>query len=188
MGPHKGNTPEHVRRAIAETMGIDDLTLFDILRALGFAHHILEQLGEALVGREDLSAARMHILMRLRVAEKLDHRVSPTELSRYHNVSRNTISALLRGLEDQGLIERTLDSKDRRRFYIRLTEAGRAAVKGRVPGVAMRMADVFADFTPEERATLLALLDKLGIALSGAMNKVLNAGDAHDARPKEQIR
>ena len=52
-------------------------------------------------------------------------RITPTSMSQTRNVRKNTISSLLRGMEDQGLIERNLDPEDRRIFRIRLTEKGR---------------------------------------------------------------
>ena len=55
----------------------------------------------------------------------------PSYLSRCQDVTKNTISVLLRGLEDQGWIERTLDPDDRRVFRIRLTPAGRELIRTR---------------------------------------------------------
>lgn len=173
--------PEHVRRAIAETMGIEDLTLFDILRTFGIVHHKLDQIGEMIIAEPDISMARHRLLMRLRVAEKLGHKVSPTELSHYRHVSRNTISALLKGLEDQGLIERTLDPEDRRRFYIQLTDIGRETVEKLSPRMAVYVNEVFSALTPEERDTLLALLNKL----RGILAQILDQNVKEDTPPKQ---
>ena len=87
--------------------------------------------------------------------------ISPTHLSRCQNVSKNTISSLLRGLEDQGLVERTLDPADRRGFHIRLTESGRVLVRTTVPEHLAFLNTLAADLTPADRDQLLALLDKL---------------------------
>ena len=55
--------------------------------------------------------------------------MSPTHLSRCQSVSKNTISSLIGGLEEQGLVERELDRDDKRVFRIHLTDAGRQAVR-----------------------------------------------------------
>ena len=59
--------------------------------------------------------------------------MSPTHLSRCQNVSKNTISSLIGGLEEQGLVERELDRTDKRVFRIHLTDAGRQAVQETAP-------------------------------------------------------
>ncbi|MRS03653.1 MarR family transcriptional regulator, partial [bacterium] len=75
----------------------------------------------------ELSGPRMGILLRLLVAEKNGNPdgINPTALSHFQNVKKNTISSLLRGLEESGYIERNLDPKDKRIFLIRITEKGR---------------------------------------------------------------
>ncbi len=87
--------------------------------------------------------------------------VSPSYLSNTQNVSRNTISALLRSLEDQGLILRTLDPDDRRQFNIQLSEAGRELVINSTPTHVNFLNQIIADLSSEEQNQLADLLVKL---------------------------
>ncbi len=114
-------------------------------------------------GEDDLSGPRMGVLVRLFDEEQRGNLegITPTVLSHNQYVSRNTISALLRGLEDQGLIERRLDPVDRRLFRIRLTETGRAAVKTLGPQRVAAANQIVSGLSPEEQEELIGLLTKL---------------------------
>ena len=94
-----------------------------------------ETLGEQCPRNERLSGPRWGLLLRLLAEEEHgNQRVTPTYLSRCQNVGKNTISSLLRGLEDQGLIARELDEDDRRTFWITLTPHGRRLIHDTAPG------------------------------------------------------
>jgi DNA-binding MarR family transcriptional regulator len=54
---------------------------------------------------------------------------TPREVAQVLNVSRTTVTGILDRLETDGLIKRTIDSKDRRSFLIELTDAGRELVQ-----------------------------------------------------------
>ena len=100
--------------------------------------------------------------------------ISPTHLSQRQNVSKNTISVLLRGLEEQGLIERTLVPDDRRAFQIRLTDAGRTLVETTAPAHIAFLNAVAAGLTADESAQLIELLQKLHRSLSSGASKQLS--------------
>lgn len=111
----------------------------------------------------DLSGPRLGLLIRLEWEERQGNRdgVTPTELSYNQRVSRNTISALLRGLETRGLIERRLDPQDRRGFRILLTDRGRQIVRQHAPRMIDHKNQLVEALTPEEQAQLIALLTRL---------------------------
>ena len=134
--------------------------LMDEMRRV--SHH-LYQLGEASLASAGLSYAQYRILMVLLFHEWLgdEQGLNPSTISAEQGTSRNTISALIRSLEEAGLIERHLDAEDRRRFNIRLTEAGRIQVSEHANRHICTIADIFAALTPEEMATLSTLLQKL---------------------------
>jgi len=144
---------------------------------------VLSNAYEALVGqgtgRGELSDSRLNLLVRLLAESQRGNAqgVSPTHLSRCLHVSKNTVSALLRGLEEQGLIERVLDPRDRRSFLIRLTPAGREMVERAVPSHIARINAPLQEFTPEEVSQLLALLTKLIQALESQQAGQLAAGE-----------
>jgi DNA-binding MarR family transcriptional regulator len=116
---------------------------------------------------EELSGPRMGLLIRLIEEEQHHHPegVTPTVLSQGQHVSRNTISALLKGLEEQGLIERRLDPKDHRLFRIKITSTGKELVNRRAPARIQHMNEMVAVLTPEERTQLIRLMSKLFISL-----------------------
>jgi DNA-binding MarR family transcriptional regulator len=115
---------------------------------------------------ETLSGPRWGVLLRLAAAEDNGHpSITPTDLSRSQNVSKNTISSLLRGLEEQGLISRELDPNDRRIFNIRLTPAGRDLIRDTTPRRVAWMNQTVAQFSLEEQEQLIRLLGKLYCSL-----------------------
>ena len=118
-------------------------------------------------GEDELSGPRIWLLVRLADEELRGNRqgLTPTMLSRGQHVSRNTISALLRGLEEQGYIERTLDPNDHRLFHIRITDNGREQVRMRAPQAVSHANAMVANFTPEERKELIRLLGKLFLSV-----------------------
>jgi len=92
--------------------------------------HALKRIGESSLAAAGLSYAKYRVLMSLLLSEELDGKteLNPSEISDRQGTTRNTISSLIRDLEEEGLIERQLDLRDRRRFNICLTEAGREKV------------------------------------------------------------
>ncbi len=115
----------------------------------------------------ELSGPRLGILLRLMGEE--DHGnyagINPTRLSRYQDVRKNTITSLLKGLEDRGLIERSTDPDDRRGFLIRITPAGRELVRSTAPARFEFMNQITSSLTDEERDQFLVLLGKLRTSL-----------------------
>lgn len=87
--------------------------------------------------------------------------ITPTSMSQNRNVRKNTISSILRGMEDQGLIERDIDKEDRRIFRIRLTEKGRALVETTSPLRVEVLNKIVSSLNPTERHDLVNLLEKL---------------------------
>jgi DNA-binding MarR family transcriptional regulator len=161
------HTHEQVNQVMSEIFGIEDMTTFDLARGFGHIHHLLVQAAESRRREGTLTDARLGMLTWLLVSERIGvpEKVTPSMLSEFRKVSRNTVSALLRSMEDQGLIERALDPEDRRRFHIQLTDAGRQLVLEHAPVFAAETQYVFNVLTPQEQKTLLRLLDKLRIRL-----------------------
>ena len=87
--------------------------------------------------------------------------MNPSAISAQQGTGRNTVSALIRSLEDDGLIERRLDDNDRRRFNIALTDAGRQRVRQHANSHMQFVDHIFAAFSAEEMETLGGLLQKL---------------------------
>jgi DNA-binding MarR family transcriptional regulator len=148
---------------MSEVFGVQDMETLDLFHHLKAVSHILNYLVGEYRNDGKLSHARMRLLIRLVIDNKLgiESGVQPSELSEDLGVSRNTVSALLNGLEEQGLIERHLHPTDRRQFLIRITPDGCDVVYKRAPQFATFVSSLFDHFSPDERQTLLVLLDKL---------------------------
>lgn len=67
----------------------------------------------------------------------------------YPNVTR-----MIDGLEKKGLVERTIDPVDRRKYLIRLTDIGRARMDQVVPFILQERERLFSDFTDEDLETI----------------------------------
>lgn len=72
----------------------------------------------------------------------------------------NSLSLLLNALEDRGFLTRTPDRHDRRRHFIELTEAGRAAVERAEAALDATERDVLDTLDTDERRQLRALAAK----------------------------
>lgn len=156
------HSPE-VERIMADIFSTEDMSKFELFRKLKTVSHLLSHLAGEYRKDVKLSQARMRLLIWLAVSDRMGNTwgLQPSELSRFLGVSRNTVSALLNGLEEQGLIERHLHPTDRRQLLIRITPGGHDLVCVRAPEFGAFVASLFETLSPEERATLLTLLDKL---------------------------
>jgi DNA-binding MarR family transcriptional regulator len=135
----------------------------------------------------ELSGPRMGILIRLLVAEKTGHTdgINPTTLSHFQNVKKNTISSLLRGLEESGYIERNLDPDDKRVFLIRITEKGRKMMETVGPERLKTMNDLASDLSDEEKTQLIFLLSKLRQSMQNHIDFQLNVEPETPEDPKK---
>lgn len=155
---------------ITALAGDVDPTGVELRRAIRMAANQYDAVEDEKLRELGLSGPRWGLLLRLMGEEQLHGKtdVSPTYLSRCLQVSKNTVSALLGSLEEQGLIERSLDPTDRRVFHIRLTEAGRAIVRDTAPEHIAFLNHLAAGLSAEERSQLAALLEKLHASLQAA--------------------
>lgn len=115
----------------------------------------------------DLSGPRMGILMRLLADEDSGNHegLNPTLLSHYQNVKKNTVSSLLSGLEEQGMIERTINPEDKRGFNIRLTAVGRQRIIASMPERFNCINQLTSGLSSEEKKQLIKHLGKLRTSL-----------------------
>ncbi len=165
--PRPCEHPPEVDAALADIFAIQDMRSFYLYRKLQRVNHLLRHMVDKFHSVDNLSHARMRLLVRLEVNDRLDidEGLLPSELSHWLGVSRNTVSALLNGLEEQSLITRQAHPTDRRRVQIHITEAGHEQVRHYAPPVGAFLDGLFEALTPTERDTLLELLDKLQTAM-----------------------
>ena len=157
----------HIRGAIKTLFGIEDSSGIELFVMLQRAARLSRLVDAQISGEAGLSGPRWGLLLQLLIAEDRGNHagLTPTEISRAQRVSKNTISALLRGLETQGLIQRILDPTDLRAFRIQLTPAGRDHLHSATPRRLQGLNRLLSVLTPEEQAQLTALLEKLQSSL-----------------------
>jgi len=136
---------------------------------------------------KEISGPRMGILMRLMIEEDSGNRqgINPTRLSHYQSVKKNTISSLLGGLEEQGLIERTIDPQDKRGFFIRITPVGRERITATLPLRIQCTSQLASGLEAGEKDQLIALLEKLRHSMMQAHQDAFERAPASLAQDKE---
>ena len=159
---HRHGARTFLRSRLKELLGLEDTSGVEILGAIRALTRLYECVESQRADRLDLSGARFGLLLLMAHEQRgKEQGLTPTALSHFQGVSKNTISSLLRGLEEQGYIERTLDAEDYRVFRIRLTAAGREVVQLMAPRRVAFVNQLAAGLSAEEREQLLVLLEKL---------------------------
>ncbi len=148
--------------------GVHDPRGIELIRSLTAAARMLEVISDHHLQENGLSLPRLRLLLWLHAEEHHGSKegLSPSRLSQFQHISKNTVSSLLDSLEKQGLIERTLNTADKRKFDIRLTRAGRDLIKKTLPNHSACLTQTFAALTIEEQNALLKSLQKLRQSLA----------------------
>ncbi len=148
---------EHMR----EAFGDDMMTSIEVY---GFLFRVARDLFAAAqnyLGRYGLSDGRIAVLIQLRTAP--DHSLTPSELAERMFVTRGTMTGLLDGLENAGLVARKHHAEDRRMLTIQLTQKGIDLLEELLPEHVRRIKAMVekADLSEEEQKQLLTLLMKV---------------------------
>jgi MarR family transcriptional regulator, organic hydroperoxide resistance regulator len=152
---------EIFRQAMVD-LGIQEFHGVELLRLVKMTANAYDMITAERMRVENLSAPRWRILLRLWGEERCGvQSLSPTQLSQAQRLSKNTVSAHLRSLEEQGFIERALDTEDLRQFQIRLSQKGRDLVRDSTPGHMAFLNELAGDLSPQEIELLQELLQKL---------------------------
>ena len=158
---------ERMRDLFKALTGTEDSTSFELVSLIHLAAIEMEKASNQRFGSQRVSGPRWGILFRVFAEEKLGEQngVTPTELSQLQGVGKNTMSSMLRGLEEQELILRTLDPVDHRHFRILLTPKGRELVIQTTQRRNLVTLQVASSLSHEERVQLVTLLDKLILSM-----------------------
>jgi len=162
--PIRTKIHEHLKKYF-DIENSSSLELFVLLQRTAHMSRLLDtQLGDEI----EISGPRWRLLLNLLIDEEMGNTsgLTPTSISQSQHVSKNTISVLLRGLETQGLIQRTLDSNDLRTFRIQLTQAGREYLRQNVPHRMENLNQIFSGLDLVEQEQLAALLTKMQRSLA----------------------
>lgn len=87
---------------------------------------------------------------------------SQQQLARAHDIDRTTMVSVVDGLERLGLVRRSRDPNDRRKYAIALTSEGQALLRHKLEPAMLNALDIFlSPLTPDERERFNALLWRL---------------------------
>lgn len=175
-GLHSEQKHEQWLQHLREMSGGQDTRGIEITSTIRMLSRFIDTAVNQATDFGELSGPRLSILLRLMGEESRGNHsgINPTRISHYQDVRKNTVTSLLKGLEDQGLIERSPDPQDRRGFLIRITPAGRELVRTTAPARFECMNRIVSGLSGDERDQLIQLLAKLRNTL---MQRVHNPVD-----------
>ena len=131
--------------------------LVEELSHLGYAlMHLLLQRAKEVFAKEGLSLLQAEVLRLVREGVN-----APSRLAEHLEIQPSQVSHLLASLEEAGLVERRLDSEDRRRVLLHLTPKGEEAQKRFKEAWLAAYSQHLARLNPEELLLLRDLLGKL---------------------------
>ena len=150
------------RKKMLLLMDLEEASGVEILFKIKKLSHLL-RVRIAPKNEQKITPARMRVLSLIFIKEKTnpDGEISPSDLSRELNLSRNTISAMLNILEEQALIVRELHPADRRQFLIRLSSDGQGLVEKSTPKFGQFVTSIFDVLNEDEQQQFSGYLDKL---------------------------
>lgn len=91
--------------------------------------------------------------------------ISPSRLAEKVSLSRGTMTLMLRKLEAQGMISREADAQDKRRYFVALSDKGRAALAGAPTLLHEIFSSRFAKLESWEQAQIIAALERVATML-----------------------
>ena len=97
-----------------------------------------------------------------------------TELTATQQMTQPAITQMVRRLEDDGLLERRDDPRDARAVLIQLTSRGAQVIEARRAARVERLASLFDLLSPEERATIAAVVPALAHVIALASTPELS--------------
>lgn len=119
---------------------------------------------ETILAKNDLSQGRFLTLIVMN--RNPYEEVNPSFLAEKIGVRRPTMTGLLDKLERDGLIERRIYRRDRRKMSVCLTENGRRVLDEILPYYYRNIAKIMTSLTEKERMELIKLLGKVKQGLS----------------------
>ncbi|MCZ2095314.1 MAG: MarR family transcriptional regulator [Chloroflexota bacterium] len=154
--------PPHVRALMGQVFGKENMQALELAQHLRIVVQLMRNLSGENARSGPLSPARMRLLVHLLIASEHGcDALAPSSLSQHMGVSRNTISALLNGLEEQGYIVRELHLEDRRQFRVQITPAGAALVREYAPRHGALINSMLEPLSVEERAQMIEMTGRL---------------------------
>ena len=112
---------------------------------------------QKILGRENISIAHWYYLRMLAQRRELNQ----LELSRRMEVASTTAVPALDNMEKRGLLKRSRDPKDRRRYCVSLTEAGSRLVDRLLPEIVSMISASFEGVDRTEMLVFSKVLERI---------------------------
>jgi MarR family transcriptional regulator for hemolysin len=110
-------------------------------------HRLYNVEAQKILDREKVSIAHWYYLRVLAQRGELNQ----LELSKRVGIASTTAVPALDSMERRGLVTRTRDPKDRRKYYVSLTDDGRRLVDELMPEIVRMISGSFDGVAPEEK-------------------------------------
>ncbi|WP_063553280.1 MarR family winged helix-turn-helix transcriptional regulator [Burkholderia territorii] len=120
-------------------------------------HRLYDAEVQKMLRMEKISVAHWYYLRAL----AQDGTLNQLELSRRIGIASTTAVPALDSLERRGLVKRTRDPKDRRKYYVALTSDGRHLVDTMLPAVVKVIADSLKGIGRQEMRTVWRILHRI---------------------------
>jgi DNA-binding MarR family transcriptional regulator len=127
---------------------------------------LLQQAEDAPLRRVGLNRPEFDLLGALR---RTGHELTPGELARETFSSGAAVTKRLKQLTERDLVERRVDTRDRRVTHVRLTDAGRELVDGILPEQLAYETTVLSGLDTPSKGELAGLLGELLAQLEGRL-------------------
>lgn len=124
-----------------------------------WAYRNMQRQYDSLLEQFDLSESRFIILMFLYQAP--EYTLLPSTISEKLGATRATVSKLLKGMEQKGMILKIISDIDKRSFPVKITDLGLEILHKFLPYNFDIVHDFFHDFSKEDIQTLSTLLKKI---------------------------
>ncbi|MFL9965059.1 MarR family transcriptional regulator [Paraburkholderia sediminicola] len=120
-------------------------------------HRLYNVEAQKILDRERVSIAHWYYLRVLAERGELNQ----LELSKRVGIASTTAVPALDSMEKRGLITRTRDPKDRRKYYVGLTDDGRRLVDELMPAIIRMISGSFDGVTTEERCIFWQVMHQI---------------------------
>jgi DNA-binding MarR family transcriptional regulator len=118
---------------------------------------------DKLLAKHELLQGRWWVLVLLMRQDDLTS--SPTDLAEKAGVTKATMTGFIDGLVRDGLVTRLMDSVDRRKLLIKLTEAGQQKLDVVLPDYYKKVSALMTQLNGDQRASLLVSVNILASGL-----------------------
>lgn len=153
---------ECIKAFVSRFPGTDPAAVESCLWLLRVSSELFEAFEEHF-SRHNVSRGRFSVLMLLH--RYAGEQMTCAELAKRAGVTRPTMTGLLDGLQEVGLVQRHSHPDDRRSFTVSLTERGREFLDNMLPEHFRRVGGLMSQLNEEERKMLVTLLQKVETGL-----------------------